>query len=98
MEYITCTCKECAHTWGELVNLWVQIGKGYIGPTILDEDGISKLDIISTGEVRLGEKQTLVDKWYEVCSQPIGHWHKVVDFCVVISKMLLADNVEPILV
>ncbi|KAK7752437.1 hypothetical protein SLS62_005590 [Diatrype stigma] len=63
MERIVCTCKNCGCTWGKLVNLWIQVGKGYIGPTIQDEE-TSRLDIVPTGEVRLGEAQTLVDKWY----------------------------------
>lgn len=69
MERIVCTCKNCGCTWGKLVNLWIQVGKGYIGPTI-QNDQTSRLDIVATGEVRLGEEQTLVDKWYGFVASP----------------------------
>ncbi len=63
MEHIVCTCKKCGYHWGELVNLWIQVGKSYVGPTIID-DNTSKLDVIPIGDVRVGEEQTLVDGWY----------------------------------
>ncbi|KAH9888265.1 hypothetical protein F4778DRAFT_786078 [Xylariomycetidae sp. FL2044] len=54
---VVCICKKCGHHVADFVNLCIQVGKSYIGPVITPTAG---LDIIASGEVRLGEKNTIV--------------------------------------
>ncbi|KAI0008920.1 hypothetical protein F4779DRAFT_414583 [Xylariaceae sp. FL0662B] len=58
MQQVACSCVKCNHRLGELLNLWIQIGKSYISPIIPSE---RDLKITPSGSVRLGDRQTLVD-------------------------------------
>ncbi|KAI8632249.1 hypothetical protein F5Y19DRAFT_356188 [Xylariaceae sp. FL1651] len=57
MEPVVAQCRECDHHLGRLMNVWIQIGKGYISPVIHPQDDF---DIILEGDIRRGDKQTLV--------------------------------------
>jgi hypothetical protein len=54
-------CKKCDWRIGSFLNLWTKIGKSYISPIVKRDQ---ELNIISSGSVRSGEEQTLVDRWY----------------------------------
>ncbi|KAJ9130241.1 hypothetical protein NKR23_g12282 [Pleurostoma richardsiae] len=57
MERIRCCCKHCGFNLGELLNTWTQIGKSYYSPVL---DPHVPLKVLVHGEVRTGDKQTLV--------------------------------------
>lgn len=60
MDAVVATCKTCDCRLGSFMNLWTRIGKGYISPIIkIDQES----GILSSGSVRSGQKQTLVDSW-----------------------------------
>ncbi|KAI0970299.1 hypothetical protein F4678DRAFT_436414 [Xylaria arbuscula] len=59
METISIFCSQCDHRIGALLNLWTQIGKGYISPVV--QSGAA-LDISHQGVVQDGEKGTIVEK------------------------------------
>ncbi|KAI1461883.1 hypothetical protein F4805DRAFT_186398 [Annulohypoxylon moriforme] len=58
MERVVCSCANCNAYLGEFFNQWVKIGKSYISP-LIEGDRISSVTL--TGEVRLGDKETLVE-------------------------------------
>ncbi|KAI0433667.1 hypothetical protein F5Y09DRAFT_350962 [Xylaria sp. FL1042] len=58
METVSIFCSRCDHRFGALLNLWTQIGKGYISPIVQAE---IPLDISPGGAIQDGEKGTIVD-------------------------------------
>ncbi|KAI1425382.1 hypothetical protein F5Y12DRAFT_784656 [Xylaria sp. FL1777] len=58
MEVVSIFCSRCDHALGGLLNLWTQIGKGYISPVVQAE---AALDMSPEGPVQHGEKGTIVD-------------------------------------
>jgi hypothetical protein len=62
METIRICCKSCDSSIGEFTNLWTQVGKSYFSPIV---DPPHAPEIESAGPARAGEKETLVEGWYE---------------------------------
>jgi len=63
MESVYGNCKKCDDTIGLFVNLWTRIGKSYFSPIVDPGNDVAvRLD----GEIRVGERGTLVDEWYVV--------------------------------
>ncbi|KAI3334768.1 hypothetical protein F4824DRAFT_490052 [Ustulina deusta] len=58
METVSIFCSGCDHRLGALLNLWTQIGKGYLSPVVQAEVA---LDISPEGAIQHGEKGTIVD-------------------------------------
>ncbi|KAI1280065.1 hypothetical protein F5Y07DRAFT_22497 [Xylaria sp. FL0933] len=58
METVSISCSRCYHHLGALLNLWTQIGKGYISPIVQAE---LPLDTRPEGAIQRGEKGTIVD-------------------------------------
>ncbi|KAI0817794.1 hypothetical protein GGR55DRAFT_40125 [Xylaria sp. FL0064] len=57
METVSISCSRCNHHLGALLNLWTQIGKGYISPIVQAE---LPLDMRTEGAIQRGEKGTIV--------------------------------------
>ncbi|KAI1504355.1 hypothetical protein F5X99DRAFT_36806 [Biscogniauxia marginata] len=57
MEQVFCSCIKCNQRLSQFLNLWTKIGKSYISPIVQAE---VPLNVVASGEVRLGEAQTVV--------------------------------------
>jgi len=62
MDTILCSCKNCDSEIGEFANLWTQVGKSYVSPVIEPDEGPA---VLCHGVVRVGERGTLVEEWYD---------------------------------
>ncbi len=56
MERVQCRCKKCGDVLGEFANLWTQIGRNYVSPTVRLGNG---LNVVSHGAIRVGGKRNL---------------------------------------
>lgn len=64
MDLVTLNCEKCEAALGEAVNAWVQIGRNYISHVV--SPGINQdLDVVGVSNIQNGERETLVDNWYE---------------------------------
>ncbi|KAK0671159.1 hypothetical protein QBC41DRAFT_344828 [Cercophora samala] len=58
MKTVSCKCKKCQRAVGIFSNLWIQVGKSYLGP-VVEPDG--ELAIRCEGKLRMGDTGTLVE-------------------------------------
>ncbi|TPX08776.1 uncharacterized protein E0L32_009716 [Thyridium curvatum] len=58
MDLVYCRCKSCGGRLGDFINLWTQIGKSYFAPLV---EPRAELNVKLQGNVRVGEKNTLVE-------------------------------------
>lgn len=60
MDLVYCRCRSCGGRLGDFINLWTQIGKSYFAPLV---EPRAELNVKLQGNVRVGEKNTLVEAW-----------------------------------
>ncbi|KAK0718764.1 hypothetical protein B0T21DRAFT_386459 [Apiosordaria backusii] len=75
MKTVSCECKKCQAAVGSFANLWLQVGRSYLGPVIEPDE---ELAIRCEGKTRIGERNTLVEEYqlqdilYGNCSAILG--------------------------
>jgi hypothetical protein len=60
MDSVYCYCTSCDGRIGSVSNHWIKIGKNYLTPAL--ESNV-EFDVTTSQKIRVGEKDTLLDRW-----------------------------------